>query len=330
MNLKQLQALIYVSREGTFKKAAEALYFNSSGDEYITPESIQYRIKQLEQELGVSLYQKRQGSSRVLLTREGQLFMREAMDVYSRMSEWKNMFMESGPGRLTFATTQAVIIHRLLKTVKSFRETHDNIRLHMINASADAMEKMVMEGQVDFAFSTRRPERADLEYVLWTRSKMMVITPLGHPLTKLKTVSLHDIAKYPMILLEPELRGDRDLVAESFVKAGIDSLDIVIETSNSEIIAAYVEAGIGISMISETSTLSQNRKIDTISVPDLNERSEVGLLVREGQYIPERAKAFLLQLDKEFFGKWLKERDERLAKQLAEVPAKKSRNGRSG
>lgn len=317
MNLKQLQALIYVSREGTFKKAAEALYFNSSGDDYITPESIQYRIKQLEQELNVSLYQKRQGSSRVLLTREGQLFLREAMDVYSRMSEWKNMFMEAGAGRLIFASTQAVLIHRMLDAVKTFRQKFNQIRLQMINASADAMEKMVTEGQVDFALSTRRPERPGLEYVTWKQSRMVLLTPSGHPLTKRKNPALEEIAKHPMILLEPELRGDRDLVAESFVRAGIDHLNIVIETSNSEIIAAYVEAGLGISIISETGTLSQRRKVETLPLPDITEKSEVGLLLREGQFITERAKAFLTNLDEEFFDQWLKDRDERIGRQLA-------------
>lgn len=315
MNLKQLQALIYVSRHGTFKKAAEALYFHSAGDEYITPESIQYRIKQLEQDLGVSLYQKRQGSSRVLLTREGQLFLREALEVYQRMCEWQSMFMETGSGVLTFASTQAVIIHRLLDAVKAFHEKQSSVRLRLFSATADEMEEMVNEGQVDFAFSTRRPERPELEYVLWKKSRMVVLMPAGHPLTKLRTVKLADIAQHPLVLLEQELRGDRDLVAEAFAHAGIDRLNIVMETSNSEIIAAYVEAGLGISIVAETTTLRQRRKVVSLPLEDIPERSEVGLLVRDGQYIPQRAKSFLQTLDP-FFEKWLKERDDRIAKQV--------------
>jgi len=311
MNLKQLEAIIYVSRHGTFKQAAEALYFDSSGEEYITPESIQYRIKQLEAELGVSLYRKRQGSSRVTLTREGQLFLTEALEVYQRMTEWKGMFLDSEQGMLTFASTQAVIMHRLTPAITEFRQKYPAMRLRVINAYAQLAEDLVAQGRVDFGFSTRPPEQSELEYVVWKRSNMVLITPPGHPLSRKEKVTLAEISEFEMVLLEPEIRGDRETVDEAFRRANLKRPKVIMETSNSEVICSWVEAGLGISVIAETSLLRQPRKLATVPIADQIGRSEVGLLVREGQYLAARTRDFLMLLDPAF-EKWLKDRDERL------------------
>ncbi|MEQ8820647.1 MAG: LysR substrate-binding domain-containing protein [Sumerlaeia bacterium] len=325
MNYKQLEALIYVTRNGTFKQAAESLYFDSSGEEYITPESIQYRIKQLEQELGVSLYRKRQGSSRVLLTREGQLFLREALEVFSRMSEWRSMFLESEKGRLTFATTQTVLIHRMVDAIREFHTRHPNVRVQALNATAAEMENLVGEGRIDFGISTRQPETGELEYVPWKKSPMVLVLPKGHALSGRRDVSLMEIADHPLILLEPEMRGDRELVDESFRKAGIKRPNVVIETSNSEVILTYVEAGIGVSVIAETNLANTRREVDFVRLdPKVIGKTEVGLLVREGQFLSFRAREFLTFLDPSFRD-WLAERDVRMEREAIEET-----NGRTG
>lgn len=323
MNFKQLEALIYVTRHNTFKQAAEALYFDSSGEEYITPESIQYRIKQLEQELGVSLYRKRQGSSRVLLTREGQLFLREAMDVYQRMQEWRGMFLESDRGSLTFATTQAVLIHRLVEAIAAFHNRRPQVRLRILSATAQEMENMVAEGRIDFGISTRRPEQPELEYIPWKKSAMVLVTPLGHPLALRRPATLAEIADHPLVLLEPEMRGDRELVDEAFRRAGVRQANVVMETSNSEIITAYVEAGIGVSIVAETSVLRLRRKVEVVPLGEQIGKTEVGLLVREGQYLPARVREFLAMLDNKVRD-WLTERENQLMRPMADEREPKS------
>jgi len=308
MQYKQLEALIYVARKGTFKQAAEDMYFDSPGEEYITPESIQYRIKQLEHELGVSLYQKRQGSARVQLTREGKIFLREALEIYQRMSNWRNMFAESDRSRLVIASTQAVIIHRLMDTVVEFRNKFPATRLRLLNASAEQAETLVSEGETDFAFSTRRPDRPELTYVLWKKSRIVAIMPPTHPMAKSKGLKLIELAAEPLVLLEPDMRGDRELIDSTMNRVGLTKPNIALESSNSEIIASYVEAGLGVGLIAETSMIKNRRKLVSVPVLDVPDKSEVGLLVRSGQYLPHRSREFLAMLDP-IFAEWLKEYD---------------------
>ncbi|MEO8376467.1 MAG: LysR family transcriptional regulator [Candidatus Sumerlaeota bacterium] len=313
MNLKNLEALIAVNQHGTFKQAAQALYFDSPGEEYVTPESIQYRIRQLEEELGVSLYRKRQGSSRVTLTREGKLFLQEALDVYERMQEWRGMFLEKPSGNLTFAATQAVIINRLHDTIMEYYKRFPRVRIHAINADAAQMETLVATGKVDFAITTRPPAEPELDYLFWKRSSLVLVTPVGHPLTKLEKPRLTDIAQYPMITLDRDLRSDREMIDEAFRREGVVNREIALQASDSVTILSYVEAGMGVTIISETNLIRTTRKVVSKKIASKIGESEVGLLLREDQYLPSRVRDFLILLDKSF-GRVLKERDQRIEK----------------
>ncbi|MBX3727982.1 MAG: LysR family transcriptional regulator [Candidatus Sumerlaeia bacterium] len=324
MNRKQIEALIYVNRHGTFKKAAEAIYFESAGDEYITPESIQYRVKQLEQELGVTLYRKKQGSTQVRITREGQLFLKEAVDVYSRMMEWRDLFLERPGGLLTLAATQTVLINRIHGVIERYHRLYPDVTIRAHNSHGLEMEQMVAEGRIDFAISTRPPSDSDLEYVLWMRTDLVVVTPKGHPLTKKKKVTVEEVAEYPLVLLEPEPHSDREKLDQAFRDKGIRKLNIVFETSNSEILLAYVESGMGVTITSETSLVRNQRKVDHVPLADNIGRSEVGVLVRRGQYLPGKVREFLRLLDPRI-DEWLRQRDTETVEAPSEPRMRKRR-----
>jgi DNA-binding transcriptional LysR family regulator len=132
MNIKHLQAFIYLGRCGTFKEAARVLYHEGDPEDFVTPEALQYRVKNLEESLGISLYEKRQGTARVQLTREGQLFLPEAITIYQRMLRWQLMFSESTRGHLAFASTELVLLHRLPDIVHTFHVNFPQIRLTML------------------------------------------------------------------------------------------------------------------------------------------------------------------------------------------------------
>lgn len=317
MNLKNLEALIAVNHHGTFKQAAEALYFESPGEEYVTPESIQYRLRQLEEELGVSLYRKRQGSPRVTLTREGKLFLLEALEVYERMIEWRSMFLEKPSGNLIFATTQTVTINRLHDTILAYNKAFPNVKLQAINTNASRMETLVSAGKVDFAISTRPPSESELDYIFWKRSNIVLVTAPGHPLTKMDKPKLADIAQYPLLLLDRELRSDREIIDDAFRREGIPQPNVVFQASDSATLLTYVESNMGVSLISETNLLRTQRNVVMVPMGTRIGQSEVGLLLREDQYLPSRVREFLVMLDPAF-KKLLKERDERLAQEREE------------
>ncbi|NUP89607.1 MAG: LysR family transcriptional regulator [Candidatus Sumerlaeia bacterium] len=311
MNDRQLEALIYLSRCGTFKEAARSLYHDSDENEYVTPEALQYRIRALEEELGISLYKKRQGTSRVTLTREGHLFLNEAITIHQRMQRWRSMFAESTRGKLSFAATELVIMHRLPEPVRLFHERLPQIELVVKAASPENIEAKVRSGEVDFGLATHPPEGDDLEYVVWKRSGFVVITPRGHELTRMEKPALQDLVHFPLIVLlpDPSRSDDRARVDAAFRRAEVNHTpNIVLETSNSELIKTFVEAGIGVGIVAETSVLTLRHEIDVVRMGDEFGQTEVGLLVREEKLITRAMREFLLLLS-DTFEPWLEKRE---------------------
>lgn len=323
MNIKLIEALVYVHRHGTFKKAAEALYFESDGKEYVTPESIQYRMKQLGEELGVEIYVKKQGSSTVRITREGILFLKEALDVYQRMLEWREVFVDGPGGLLAFATTQAVLINRLHEVVAKYHELHPDVTIRAHNASSPDMERMVADGRVDFAISTRPPSDSDLEYVHWMQTDLVVVARKGHPLLKKPKVSLAELAQHPLVLLEPEPHGDREKLDQAFRQRGLRVPRAVFESSNSEILFNYVESGMGVTVTSSTNLLRNRREVGSVAFAEPMGKSEVGLLVRRGQFHPARARNFIRLLGPKF-EEWIAQQDQRGDETSSEAPLPKA------
>ncbi len=313
MNEKQLEALIYLSRNQNFTKAAEILYFDSDEDDYMTPETLQYRIKSLEEELGVRLYKRQKGVNRVTLTREGNLFLKEALSVYQQMKQWRLLFTESEHYQFSFAATELVILHRLPEIMVKFHKLFPNSKIEMRSAAPEEVEYLVRRGEVDFGLGTHSPDDQELEYKVWKKSKLCVVTPKGHELTRKLNVTLEDIAQYPLILLshDPSRRDDRARVDMAFRREQVNHTEkIIMITSNSEIVNCYVETGIGIGIVPETALINTKRNIDIVDVGNIFGTTEVGILVRDDKVITTAMKELFLLLDPKF-DDWMKKRADR-------------------
>lgn len=299
MNEKQLEALIYLSRNQNFTKAAEMLYFDSEDEEYMTPETLQYRIKSLEEELGVLLYKRQKGVNHVTLTREGNLFLKEAQGVYQRMRQWRSIFTESEHSRFSFAATELVILHRLPDVIMQFHKRFPKSRIEMRSCSPEKIESLVRRGEVDFGLATHAPDDHELEYTVWKKSRLVLITPKGHPLASKKDVTLEDVADHPLIMLnhDPSRRDDRARIDLAFRRRKIPHAgNIVMVTSDSEIVMCYVEKGLGIGIVSETSLIDTSRQLEVVNVGNVFGTTEIGVLVREDKVITAAMREFFLLL----------------------------------
>lgn len=298
MNQKQLEALIYLSRNGNFNKAAEMLYFESDEDEYVTPETLQYRIKKLENDIGITLYQRAPGKSQINLTREGELFVREALTLYDGYENLKSMFSATRQNELVFTATELVILHRLVEPIRAFKRLHPKSRLEVRSNGPVEIENQVLSGQVDFGFATHLPDvkHKDLQYILWRKSRLIAVAPKAHPLAQKKSVLLEELVEYPLILLIHDFsqRDDRASIDMAFRRKKLtNKRNIVMEATNSEIICCYVEAGLGVGIVSETALEHSNRNLARIEIEPSLGSSEVGLLIRKGKLIPPMMKDFL-------------------------------------
>ncbi|HEV7803944.1 MAG TPA: LysR substrate-binding domain-containing protein, partial [Burkholderiales bacterium] len=217
MNLKQLRYICEVVRQGNhISAAAESLNTSQPG--------ISKQIQMLESELGFEIFLRRRNRI-VGVTEPGQEALAIAQRITTEMNNLKNLgddFNAVGGGHLTIGTTHTMARYVLPKIVEKFMRKYPGIRLGLRQGNPEQVCELLDAGEVDISIGpdTVRdfPCLAAIRCFPLTRS---VVAKAGHPILKVRELTLQEIAKHPIITYDPAYSG-RWKVMDAFRKARIE------------------------------------------------------------------------------------------------------------
>ncbi|KAB2674086.1 MULTISPECIES: LysR family transcriptional regulator [Hyphomicrobiales] len=172
----------------SFHRAALALGISQS--------SVSARIKALEEDLGVILFDR--NTRGVRLTTAGRRFVEQvqsAMGILDRAINTAAMQPDGGEGKLRIsihALTPGGFLDRLLK---NYREKNPGVRLQIVEGTARDAQFMVREGELDIAFMACHYEIPDLNSRMIWRDRLMVALPTQHRLADQSDVEWPQLAE---------------------------------------------------------------------------------------------------------------------------------------
>jgi LysR family transcriptional regulator, cys regulon transcriptional activator len=240
MKFDQLRYLVAVHEHGlNMTVAARQLRTSQPG--------ISRQLKQLEDELGLHLFERR-GRSLTRATAAGEQIIAHASRI---LHEIKNMSRTSAEltltdtGSLSIATTHAQARYVLPPVIHAFRDRYPKVRLHLHQGTSEQIAEMVARDRVDFAIATGTeelfPHLVRLPVYRWHRA---VVVPCGHPLANSGKLTLKKLARYPIVTYVFSMAGRASLTA-LFETAGL-SLDVALTAHDSDVIKTYVRIGLGV------------------------------------------------------------------------------------
>ncbi len=243
MNLQQLRYVREAVRQGlNLTEAANALYTSQPG--------ISKQIKELEDELGVEIFVRR-GKRLVDLTDPGRVVVQVIERLLGEVDNLRQVgkeFADQDSGALTIATTHTQARYALPRVVQQFREQYPKVRLSLQQGSPTQIAEMVLAGRADVAIATEAldhyPDLIALPGYTWHHC---VIVPKGHPLTKVRKLTLEDVAAWPLITYSPEFTG-RSHLDEAFSAKGL-AMDVVLTALDADVIKTYTELGLGVGVV---------------------------------------------------------------------------------
>ena len=212
MNIEYLKYFSELAKIQHYGKAAKALNISQPG--------LSHAIKSLEEEYGVTLFQKE--GRNVSLSRYGKELMKdvdEILGAYLRLEERAaGLRTEEKTVRIgsVYPLAPGTIPHML----KEFGATFPFIIYNR-------MTPEIAEGLLD--------------------SYIAVVVPKGHPLENRERISLKETAGYPQIMFS-KTSGFRTLQEQIFAEEGI-KVKPVCAAEEIEVIAGLVENGFGISVL---------------------------------------------------------------------------------
>lgn len=222
---------------GSFTKAAEVLGYSQS--------AISQTIKSLEQEVGVTLVDRKKDGIR--LTTDGAQYFPyfQAISVAGQallqkqreMNQLENSVIRIG----TFTSVSRNLLPQLMKT---FREAYPNVGFVLLQGDYATIAEWVREGRIDFGF-VHADAVSGIEMKELYQDEMMAVLPVGHPLAGQNEISLHQLTADPFILLD---EGDYSVPMTAFQKEGL-SPQVAYKVYDDYTILAMVGQGLGVSIL---------------------------------------------------------------------------------
>lgn len=288
MNFQQLRYVRETVRRGmSLTEAANALYTSQPG--------VSKQIKELEEELGVEIFERR-GKRFVGLTEPGKAVLR----IIERMlAEAENLrtvgrdFADRDSGNLTVATTHTQARYALPAVVGKFRKRYPRVHLSLLQGNPQQIAQMVSRNDADIAIATESldhfPELLALPGYQWHHC---VVVPQDHPLLKQERPTLEQLARYPIITYSPEFTG-RSQINDAFTARGL-TIDVVLTAIDSDVIKTYVELGLGIGIIAAMAfDPVRDTQLRALDAKHLFRTNTTRIAVRRGAYLRGYAYDFI-------------------------------------
>lgn len=237
LDLQRLRAFQLVARNGNLRLAAARL-------EQTIP-AVSLKIRRLEQDIGVSLFERL--PNKMILSAAGARFLRE-VDALLEKAE-QTLRTLSSPQVAGHLTVSVGSDHSLYFVPRISRYLNKNPAVELSLQIYRAPEAIadLQRGVVDVAIGIFPNLPRGLQKEVIAETNLALLCPAGHPLTRRRQLSLRDIASHRLILA-PAYTESRKIVDRAFARASLP-LDDVVEVANCGTSSAFVEQGVGLAII---------------------------------------------------------------------------------
>jgi LysR family transcriptional regulator, cys regulon transcriptional activator len=244
MNLQQLRYVHEVARRGlNVSEAAAALHTSQPG--------VSKQIRAFEEELGIGIFV-RSGRRLVAVTDAGREVLRHVERILAEIANLRKVgdeFADHEKGTLTVAVTHTQARYALPSVVTAFKKRYPDVKLKLLQGNPQQLARMAATGEADLAVATEAldawPELVTIPCYQWHHC---VVVPAGHPLARVKPLTLEAIARYPVVTYDPTFAG-RTAIDRTFAARNLEP-DIVLTALDSDVIKSYVALGLGVGIIS--------------------------------------------------------------------------------
>lgn len=240
MEMKWLQTFVVAAKTENFREAAEILY--------ISQPSISVHIQQLEAYLHVTLFQREKG--KVLLTEEGQFFLKEAKKILEIVNETEQnvkLLANNKTVKLNIVISPMLVETTIPHIIYQYSLDHPEYEINLMVEESNRIEELLISGKIHIGIGLHTNQRNMVESILLLTSPLVFVVPLDEYDDESGTYFDIDyfFEKYPLLTGHiPSLPYPIDaLVKKRFAASR------TISISQSYIVKQFIKDGISISFL---------------------------------------------------------------------------------
>ncbi|EIT84774.1 LysR family transcriptional regulator [Fictibacillus macauensis ZFHKF-1] len=284
MDIKQLQYFIEVAKYNSFTRAADALF--------ITQPTISKMIKNLEEELGVTLFDRsRKG---LTLTDAGRTIFEQAKLVdkaFANLEMELDNLLGLKKGHIRIGLPPIFDSRLFPKLIGSFHERYPNVTFELWEEGSKKIEEEVANHQLDLGVIVLPTNNATFQYFAFMEEDLRLIIHPDHPLASRDEISLSELCNESFILFNKDFVL-HDRIISSCNQAGFNP-HITSESSQWAFIEEMVVCKLGVSLLPESICRHLTDNVRSVKVVNPSISWHLALIWNKNQYLSFAAKEWL-------------------------------------
>jgi len=282
MDIQNLRAFLLVAETGSFSHAAEQLH--------LTQPAVSKRIALLEEQLGVSLFDRI--GRHTSLTEAGLALLPHAGAVQRELAAAQQSVRDLAgtvAGRLRIATSHHIGLHRLPPVLSEFSRTFSAVQIDIDFMDSEQAYEQIMQGVAELAVVTLAPleEPSVVTLPVWP-DPLDFMVGADHQLARARRLDLVELSRHPAIL--PGLNTyTGQIVARLFDQHHL-KLQVSMATNYLETIRMMASVGLGWTVLPRTMADSSLR---TLRPGEAVIERTLGIVYHRGRSLSRAAQAFV-------------------------------------
>ena len=252
MELRHLRGFLAVARHGHFTRAA--------GELGLAQPALSQQIAQLEEELGVAVFERSRRGAR--LTSAGQSLVQRAERILQEVDEARSeagRYASLDQGRVVMGTISSVAVLRLPALLGGFRARHPGVEVVVREGHTARLLDLLSSGALDLAVlhtgSLRAgriipppgPGGAGVRWETAYSEELVLIVSRRHRLARSPEARWADLSDEPFVMFR-EGSMLRNIIGAATAVTGFGAR-VALEADETATVRSFVSAGLGVSVL---------------------------------------------------------------------------------
>lgn len=281
MELRVLNYFLVVAREENITRAASILH--------ITQPTLSRQLLQLEDELGVKLYQR--SKHRIILTEEGNLLRRRAQEILQLTEKTKSELVQADEnvvGEISIGCGELLSMEQIGNLIQGFKKLYPLVTFHIISGMNDFIKEQIEQGLMDFGLLIQPVEIEKYQFIrMKQQERWGILVKETDPLAQKSRVTPQDLFGRDLIVTDSHPIQNE---LASWFNQNDAELKIVSTYTLLNNAAVLVNSGVGLALCIELHVRYPNLKFIPFE-PDLTLHSV--LAWKANQVYSEATRAFI-------------------------------------
>lgn len=244
ITLRQVEVIRAVMLRGTISGAAEYLGVSAPG--------ISRLVKHTEETLGLRLFERRAGLF-IPSVEAGRVFdqIREVYKGVENLQSALDSLQKGEDVQLSFASAPSIAQFIASRALRNIRARYPDLYIDLNILKIEETTDYLLLERGEFVIMSSAIHNPGVQSEKLAHGRVVAILPENHPLAHHDMVSVHDIAKYALVGIDPSDPYGR-IISRPFREAGID-IRHTMRGRFAQTIVSLVRHGLGVALIDEFS-----------------------------------------------------------------------------